>query len=80
MCQMAPSLPYFSALFRSKFAQNRHRRRAPNPVGAGFEQGAQRAVVRNPVVAERIAHATPNVKISEAILHAYLPVLTTQLV
>jgi hypothetical protein len=40
--------------------------------GVGFELSAQRAIVRNPVAAERIAHATPNVKLSEAVPHVYL--------
>jgi hypothetical protein len=29
--------------------------------------------VRNPVAAERIAHASPNVKPSEGIVHEFLP-------
>ncbi len=41
--------------------------------GVGFELGAQWAVVRNPVAAERIAHASPNVKLFERIPHAFLP-------
>ena len=48
--------------------------------GVGFELGAQWAVVRNPVAAERIAHATPNVKSSQGVPHAHLPIHTTQLV
>src|ERR1700733_7655872 len=48
--------------------------------GIGFELGAQPAVVRNPVAAERIAHATPDVKLSKGVPHVYLRVPTTQLV
>ena len=40
--------------------------------GIGLKLGAQRIIVRDPVAAQLIEHASPNLILSEGVVHAFL--------